>query len=100
MSWKALWASRPWAEVLTSVRLEAAEEGLRAAGATKRAAALLIASGYTRPEALLKAAWTAKDAHGRYESAEWRISVQQGCTPAALEEVREFREHLIEQSHR
>lgn len=98
MSWKAIWGARPWAEVLTSVRLEAAEEGLRAAGASKRAAALLIASGYTSPAALLRSAWTAKDAHGRYESAEWRISVQQGCTPAALEEIREFREQLLEQA--
>ena len=97
MRWKAPWSSRPWTEALAPVRREAAEEALRAAGASRRVAALLIESGYSSPAALLKAPWSAHDAGGRYQSAEWRISVQHGCTAALLVEVRSFRETLMAQ---
>ncbi len=95
MRWKALWTAR---SSMKSARHEAAEEALQAAGASRRAAALLTAAGYTSAEGFLKAPWTALDAGGQYQSAEWRISVQPDCTPAGLEEVRKFRERLTGQS--
>ena len=91
MRWKAPWTAR---SSLKSARHEAAEEALQAAGASRRAASLLTSAGYTSAEGFLKAPWTAQDAGGQYQSAEWRISVQPECTPSALEEVRQFRERL------
>jgi hypothetical protein len=88
------WAARIWAQALAPVRHEAAEEALRDAGASPKAAALLIEAGYTSPRAFLEAPWTAREAGGKYESAEWRLSVQKNCTPAALKEALEFRDHL------
>ena len=75
MRWKGLWTKQASAESLGAVRLEAADEALRAAGAPRDVAALLIAAGYTSAPAFLRAPWGAKEANGRYESAEWRISV-------------------------
>ena len=75
---------------------EAAEESLRAAGASKAVAALVLQAGYTGPDAFRKAAWTAEEAGGRYQSAEWRISMQHGCTPATLDEVRLFHDRLVQ----
>jgi hypothetical protein len=79
-----------------SPRLEAAVKGLVAAGATPKAAALLVAAGYTSVGALKGVAWTAGDAGRQYESAEWRLSVQHACTPATLAEVRSFLSHALE----
>jgi len=89
------WAARIWSQALLPVRHEAAEEALREAGASPRAAALLIEAGFTSPDAFLKAPWTAHEAGGRYESAEWRLSAQRSCTAGALKEAVEFREHLL-----
>ncbi len=89
------WAARVWAQALAPVRHEAAEEALRDAGATPRAAALLIQAGFTSPQAFLATPWNARDAGGKYHSAEWRLSVQKGCTAAGLKEALEFREQLL-----
>ena len=89
------WAARVWAQALAPVRHEAAAEALRDVGATPRAAALLIQAGFTSPQAFIETPWSARDAGGKYQSAEWRLSVQKGCTPAALKEALEFREHLL-----
>ena len=90
------WAARIWSQALLPVRHEAAAEALREAGASPRAAALLIEAGFTSPDAFVKAPWTAFEAGGRYESAQWRLSAQRSCTAAALKEAAEFRERLLE----
>jgi hypothetical protein len=86
---------RIWSGRRASTRLQAAEEALVAAGATPRAAALLVGAGYTSSGAIRGAAWTDEQAGRAYESAEWRVSVQPGFTRAALEEVRSFRDRLM-----
>lgn len=87
-------------EAFIEANREAAEEAFHAAGAGKAVAALVMQAGYTGPDAFRAAAWTAGEAGGRYESAEWRISIQHGCTPATLEEVRVFHERLVETARR
>jgi hypothetical protein len=79
-----------------SVRLEAAEESLVAAGASPRAAGLLVAAGYTSVGAVREALWTTEDAGRRYESAEWRLSVQPGSTPAIMADIQRFRDQLVQ----
>lgn len=79
-----------------SVRLDAAEESLVAAGASPRAAALLVAAGYTSVGSVREALWTTEDAGRRYESAEWRLSVQPGSTPAIMADIARFRDHLLQ----
>ena len=95
MQWKAPWAARLWAEAVAPVRREAAHEALVEAGASDRAAILLIEAGYTSADSFLKAPWGAREAGGKYESAEWRLSVQRHYTPDALKEAGEFRERLV-----
>lgn len=90
MKWRA------WGSHRGSVRLEAAEESLVAAGASPRAAALLVAAGYTNLGSVRDALWTTEEAGRRYESAEWRLSVQPGCTPAILAEIQSFRDDLLQ----
>ena len=95
MRWGALRPQSP-SQAFIEANQEAAEESLRAAGASKAVAALVLQAGYTGPDAFRKAPWSAEEAGGRYVSAEWRISMQHGCTPAALEEVRVFHERLVQ----
>jgi hypothetical protein len=95
---QALFGGRSWGKPKTSVRLEAAEESLIAAGASSRAAALLVAAGYTSPGSVRDAPWTAEEAGRQYESAEWRLSMQPGATAAVLADIQRFRERLLQSS--
>jgi hypothetical protein len=93
MNWR-FWKKAPGG----SVRLEAAEESLVAAGASPRAAALLVATGYTSVGAIREALWSTENAGRKYESAEWRLSVQPGSTPAIMADIQRFRDQLLQVS--
>lgn len=76
---------------LASIQKDMALQGLREAGLSRQAAALVVDAGYSSAAALRKAPWSAAEAGGLHQSAEWRLSTTAGSNAALLAEVLGFR---------
>ena len=76
---------------LASIQKDMALQGLREAGLSRQAAALVVDAGYSSAAALRKAPWSAAEAGGLHQSAEWRLSTTAGSNAALLAEVLSFR---------
>ena len=76
---------------LASIQKDMALQGLREAGLSRQAAALVVDAGYSSAAALRKAPWAAAEAGGLHQSAEWRLSTTAGSSAALLAEVLSFR---------
>jgi hypothetical protein len=76
---------------LASIQKDMALQGLRGAGLSRQAAALVVDAGYSSAAALRKAPWSAAEAGGLHQSAEWRLSTTPGSSAALISEVLSFR---------
>jgi hypothetical protein len=76
---------------LASIQKDMALQGLREAGLSRQAATLVVDAGYSSAAALRRAPWSAAEAGGLHQSAEWRLNTTAGSNAALIAEVLSFR---------